>query len=187
MTQEEYLNQIEHRLRQLLEEVRQEFAGLPMESLTRRLSSPKQWNLLECFEHINRKFAVDIPKLEYAIHKAKARKLVHHPEAVQQFTWFARKKLRQYALTNARRTKTAKKWNPLGADLSPAVVKSLIIQMEKMLRVVQQSREVDLNKTVLKAGCYSLFSINLGNFMEVITVHTERHIQQARQILVGIK
>lgn len=187
MTQEEYLNQIEHQLRQLLEEVRQDFATLPIEALIRRSPMPKKWNVLECFEHLNRVYATEIPKLEYAIHKAKARKSVHRPSELQETTWWAQKWRKKYSVDQHRRTKTSKKWNPLGADLSIAVVKSLIIQIEKMLRVVQQAREVDLNKTKLKRSKWSLFSINLGNFLELTTLHTERHLYQAKQILREFK
>lgn len=187
MTQEEYLNQIEHQLRQLLEEVRQDFATLPVETLTMRLPIPKKWNVLECFEHLNRVYATEIPKLEYAIHKAKARKSTMRPTEHQETSWYAQKMRKRYSADNPRRTKTSKKWIPFGADLTVAVVKSLIIQMEKMLRVIQQAKEVDLNKTKLKRTKWSLFSINLGNFLELVTLHTERHLYQAKQIIREIK
>lgn len=183
MTQTELLDQLERDLRAVLDEVRQKISSLDEKTLQKRPDNPKKWNILECFDHLNRSYNDYLPQIELAIHKAKARKMVSTPTSVVTYTWLGKEAIRWVTSPPGKRFKTAKRYNPLGQPLTASAVKSFIINTEKLLRIIQMSREVDLNKARVRFAVIPLFKYKLGNLLEFMTAHNQRHTAQAVRLL----
>ncbi|MEO6758502.1 MAG: DinB family protein, partial [Saprospiraceae bacterium] len=75
MTQNELIDLLEADLRRLLDQVRTQIAPLDLDLLHYR-PDPSQWNVLECFAHLNAFAEMYQPRIEAGIHKAKARKWI---------------------------------------------------------------------------------------------------------------
>ncbi len=183
MTQSELLHQLETDLRGILEDVRQNFSHVDEGTLRRRPEDPKRWNVLECFDHLNRSYTDYLPQIELAIHKAKARRKVHQPDAPVQYTWLGKEAIRWATAPAGKRFKTAKRYNPLGQQLPVSVIKSFIINTEKTLRLIQMSREADINAARVRFAIIPLLKYRLGNLLEFIVAHTGRHVSQAKRVL----
>jgi DinB superfamily len=183
MTQSEILLHLETELRAVLEEVRQIFPNLNEQTLRRRPANPKRWNILECFDHLNRSYTDYLPEIEHAIHKAKARSRVHQPDAAVKYTWLGKEAVRWAASTGGKKFKTAKRYNPIGQDIPVSAVKSFIINTEKTLRLIQMSKEVDINQARVRFAVIPFLKYRLANLLEFIVAHTRRHVNQARQLL----
>lgn len=183
MTQSEILTQLEADLRTLLDEVRQTLFKLDESTLLRRPENPKSWNILECFEHLNKHVADYLPQIELAIHKAKAHSRVHRPDDEVRYNFIGRRSLKWVMASNPKKYKTAKRYNPLGQPIAASAIKSFIINGEKILRLLQMSREVDINSTKVRFAVIPVFKFRLANLLEFMVLHGRKHVAQAQRLL----
>lgn len=183
MTQNELYNQAEQALRASLEILRSNFSHLDEKRLQQRPDDPKGWTILECFEHLNLHYSDYLPQIELAIHKAKAHQHKPQPDGPIKTTFIGGQALKWVKSAPGKRFKTSKRYNPLGRALTASALKSLIINIEKLLRIIQLSKEVDLNRTKIRFAVIPMFKFNLGNLLEFMAAHTSRHIVQASRLL----
>ena len=183
MTQNELLDQLEQDLRVVLEDVRQRFSPLDEKALKRRPDNPKGWNILECFDHLNRSYNDYLPQIEMSIHKAKAHSMLSVSGTPVRYSWLGKEALRWAKSTKPKGFKTSKRYNPLGTPLEISTVKVFIINTEKLLRLIQMSREVDINRAKVRFAIIPMLKYKLGNLLEFITAHNQRHVAQAARLL----
>lgn len=177
MTQAALLDRLEADLRAVLEALRLHFVKAPEEALRLR-PTPEAWNSLECFAHLNQELGWYLPKIELAIHKAKARRWT--PQDRVRYSYWGERDLRRIDPANGRLRKTGKRRNFHLTALGVEEVKTLIIHLEQLLRVVGIARQVDLNRPTLKRHFGWFGSYPLGNLLEYLTAHVQRHVRQAR-------
>jgi len=183
VTQNELLDQLTTDLRRLLDQVRTQFAPLD-EAVVQYRPDPIRWNVLECFAHLNAFSEMYLSRIEAGIHKAKARNW--QPSAGEvRYTSAARRDIRRADVINAQPRKTKKRYNFHQQPLGPEVIKTFIINCERLLRNLQAAREVDINLPKIDRGASSFFQYTLGNTFEWLIRHAQRHIAQAQE-LVGL-
>ena len=183
MTQSELINRLESDLTELLRQVRAEFAEQPREALLFRYA-PEKWNVQECFAHLNAQFDYYLPRIELALHKAKARRWIPGPE--RESNWLGRRAIHAVdpAYLTEKRRRSPKSIDP--SKLLPVrenEVKVFLINIELMLRLLRQAREVDLNRPTIKPMRWRLSSFQLGDLMEYLALHAQRHLRQAQAAL----
>ena len=184
MTQSELLDRLEHDLNDLLKQVRGHFPNQPREALLLR-PAPGQWNAQECFAHLNAQFDYYLPRIELALHKAKARKWM--PMAERRSNWMGRRAIRAVnpvdRITKPRRS--PKSINPSRLlKIRENEVKVFLINIELLLRLLKQAAEVDINKPKIKPMRWSASSFLLGDLLEYLALHARRHLLQA-QVAIG--
>ncbi len=180
MTQPELLEHLENDLNELLKQVRANFADKPKEQLLQR-QAPEKWNAQECFAHLNAQFDYYLPRIELALHKAKARKWLSNGDE-RQSNWLGRNAINAVNPANLDKKlrKSPKAIDPL--KLLPVrenEVKVLLINLEMMLRLVRQAREVDTNKPKIKPMRWNISSFVLGDLLAYLVLHAQRHVLQA--------
>ncbi len=180
--QNELIDQLATDLRHLLGQVRTEFAPLD-EAAGQYRPDPSRWNVLECFAHLNRFAEMYLPRIEAAIHKAKARQWPAGQSV--GYSRLARRDLRRVEQAIDRPRKTKKRYDFHQQPLGPEVIKTFIINCERLLRNLQAAREVDLNRSKVGRGPSGFFHYTLGNVFEWLVRHAQHHIAQA-QGLVGL-
>lgn len=175
MTQSELLDRLEFDLRKLLETARSQFSLMPPEALQTR-PGPERWNALECFAHLNARFDYFLPRIELAIHKAKARNWMPADERRQN--WLGRAAIRAADPLNM--GKSPKRIHPKHLKVRQHEVKAFVINCEMLLRLLQQAREVDLNMAKVAHFRWPHFSFLLGDLLEYMMLHAQRHTLQAQ-------
>lgn len=175
MTQHALLDRLESELRETLEYVRTQIATSPDEALRHR-PDPKAWNGYECFAHLNAFSEAYTSRIELAIHKAKARKWLSVEPL--RYTGRGRRAIRRADPANGKKYKTAKRYDfnhlPMGAEQ----IKSFSIQSERLLRLIQLAREVDLNRAQVRKAHSWFATYTLGNLLEFLVTHIRRHVAQ---------
>jgi hypothetical protein len=182
MTQSALLDVLDTDLRALLETIRTQV--LPVDpAVISRTADPKRWSALECFDHLNRSYADYLDKIELSIHKAKARQWSAQPNAEIRYNMVGREAIRWVMPGNKRRFKTATRYNPASKNkvASPAAVKSFLIHAE--IRLLQLAREVDLNRAQVGFALLPIVKYRLGNLLEFMVRHGQRHTIQALDML----
>lgn len=182
MTQSELLDHVDSNLRNLLESVRAQFVLVPPEALQVR-PGPARWNALECFAHLNAHFDYFLPRIELAIHKGKARSWAPIEERRQN--WQGRMAIRAVDPLNMgkRCRQSPKRIDPKRLNVQPHEVKAFLINGEMLLRLAQQAREVDLNKAKVAHFRWPHLHFLLGDLLEYIVLHAQRHTLQAQAAL----
>lgn len=174
MTSDELLDFVEQTLRQALTAVRTHLASQSLEALRQR-PHPNAWNALECLAHLNAYTRDYLPPMHRALHLAKARQWTPVPEV--RYTAAGRRLLRRTDTNRAFKSK--RRYDCFAQSLDKDTLKSFLIYTEQLLRVVQEARQVNLNRCrVACPGCW-LRRYPMGNLLEFFARHTERHIAQA--------
>ena len=181
MTQTELLDRLETDLADLLKQTRAYFSELPREALLLR-PSPVQWNAQECFAHLNAQFDHYLPRIELALHKAKARRWL--PAEEWKSNWFGRRAIQ--AVDPANRTlkprRSPKSINPAKMlQVRENELKVFLINIEILSRLLRQAREVDTNKARVKPKGWAISSFMLGDLLVYLLQHARRHLLQAQE------
>lgn len=182
MTQKDLLDRLETDLRNLLEQVRTRLADQPQEALQLR-PQPEAWNSLECIAHLNVFLERYLPQIERSIHLAKARRW--SPVETLRYTWTGRRVTKSADVAVMKPRKTAKRYNFIRQPMSPDVVKTFLINSERLLRNIQAAREVDVNRPKIGWGRNGFFKVTLGNLLEWLVLHGQRHVLQATRTVKG--
>lgn len=185
MTQPELLDRLEADLRQLLEQLRAEIAPLADEALNFRPSQDR-WTILECCAHLNVFAEMYLPRIEAAIHRAKARKWYAKPVEVR-YTWMAGRDIRRVDMNNGKKKRAKKHYDFYGQPLDRVALKTHIINLERMLRYVAAARETDINRAKVGRGKSGFFNYTLGNILEWFTLHSQRHLRQMLDLQVLVR
>jgi hypothetical protein len=173
MQQSELIDQLEDDLRHLLEHVRTAVAPKSIETLAER-TDPMRWNTIETLAHLNALWADYLPGMERAIHKAKARSWT--PQGPVRYTFFGRRALLRADPHSGKAYRSRKAYNFFQKPVDSDPVKTFIIGAEKMQRLLQQARGVDLNKTTVPVASAWFGSYTLGNLMAWLVLHAHKHL-----------
>lgn len=180
MTQSELIDRLESELSDLLKLLRTQFVDQAPEVLLQRPASD-QWNAQECFAHLNAQFDYYLPRIELALHKAKARNWTAATN--RQSNGMGLRAIRAVDPEN-RSTRPRKSPKSIHPSKLLAVreneLKVFLINLEMMLRLLRQARAVDLNKPRVKPMRWSLSSFVLGDLFEYLVRHAQRHALQAQ-------
>lgn len=181
MSQQDLLDRIEADLRALLEEARAQYAHLDPPTLQRR-REPEAWNIQESVAHVNGYLEDYIPGLERAIHKAKARRW--GPGYDVRYSGRGRRAIRRADPANGKIYKSPKLYNYYQKPLGQDIIKSFIINGERLLRVVQAARDIDINRAAVPKRHAWIGKYSVANLLEFLVMHAQRHFTQNRQLLV---
>ena len=142
----------------------------------------KKWNALECIQHLNWYSDFYLPEIDRRIQAAPKKS---HPEF--KTNWLGKKFVKAVSPLEqgAKGMNTMKDKNPLAMDLSPATLDQFIGDQERMLKLLDAAKEVNLTKTKTSISISKLIKVRLGDTFRVVIYHNQRHLQQAERALQG--
>ena len=151
---------------------------LPTEKLNFR-AQKESWSILECFEHLNLYGDFYIPEIRKRIENSKTQPKENFKSGLLG-NYFAKSMLPKEKLN---KMKTFKDKNPIGSKLDKSTIKRFISQQEKILNLLDKSREIDLNKTKTAISISKLIKLKIGDTFRVVVYQNERHLVQANKML----
>lgn len=158
----------------------QQTALLPKEKLESR-PSPKSWNTLECFGHMNLYGDFYLKELDRAINHSK-----HAAEETFKSGWLGNYSVLSMLPKEDGRVnkpmKTFKYMDPFETQSSPEEIENFITQMNSMIQLLEKSRSVSLNKTKCKLTI-KWIKFNLGDTFRFMIYHNKRHLNQVEGIV----
>jgi hypothetical protein len=161
---------------------RTEFAPLPLALLNQR-PAPSRWSILECLEHLNRYSCYYNPALTQALQRA--RPAAAAPRTVQ-YSWLGRKSVEMMRPANAKKSTTLSRMNPLGSQLDSRVLAEFDQHQAHLLTLLTQAHTADLNRAAVPVEFFRLLKLRLGEALEFLVVHQQRHLQQAQHVRAGL-
>ncbi|MFN4079604.1 MAG: hypothetical protein ACK4NS_01785 [Saprospiraceae bacterium] len=173
-----HIEQIEDCLRALIQEAREAPFWSNADFLNSRCA-PKAWTPAEIAAHTNATLETYIPRIELAVHKAKARGWRAGGE--MRYSARGRRLLRRVAPDASKRYKSPKAFNFFEKKISPAQGKALLINAERLLRALQMAREVDCSRASVRKAHSWRGRYLLGELLEWLTLHARKHFDQITQ------
>ena len=180
--------QSENLIQSLLEQTRQiinqieKLKTYELQTLTWK-ENETSWSILECLEHLNLYGDFYLPEMENKIKNSTTKTDIEFKNGILG-NYFAKSMLPKEKLN---KMKTFKDKNPLNADLDKTVIDKFINQQIKLLDLLNQSRNVSLNKVKIQTSISSLIKLKLGDTFEFFINHIIRHLKQIDRIQKTIK
>ena len=141
------------------------------------------WSILECLEHLNLYGEFYLPQIESKIENSTTKTDIEFNSGILG-KYFAKSMLPKEKLN---KMKTFKDKNPLNANLDKTVINKFINQQIKLLDLLNQSRNVSLNKVKIQTSISSLIKLKLGDTFQFFINHIIRHLNQINRIQNAMK
>ena len=141
------------------------------------------WSILECLEHLNLYGDFYLPEMESRIKNSTTNAEIEFKSGILG-NYFAKSMLPKDKLN---RMKTFKDKNPLNDTLDKTVIDKCINQQIKLLDLLNQSRNVSLNKVKIQTSISSLIKLKLGDTFQFFINHIIRHLNQIDRIQTAMK
>ena len=160
-----------------IQEVKQLLA-LDSEQLNYKPSS-ESWSILECMEHLNRYGNFYIPEITQRIKQSKHEKSDTFKTGLLG-DYFAKSMLPKEKLN---KMKTFKSMNPNNSQLDASVLDTFLDQQKQLLKLLDQSENINLTKTKTAISISKLIKLRLGDTLRVVIYHNWRHVVQAKKVV----
>lgn len=181
MQSEKLIQTLIEQTRQIINQV-EKLKDYDLHALTWK-ENTNSWSILECLEHLNLYGDFYLPSIE---NKIKNTDTINDIEFKSGFlgNYFAKSMLPKEKLN---KMKTFKDKNPLNAKLDRAVIDKFINQQIKLLNLLDQSRNVSLNKVKIETSISSVIRMKLGDTFQFFINHIIRHLNQINRIQAAMK
>lgn len=179
------LKQLEKLTQRLSEIVTRDFPSLSEEQFNWREHEEK-WSIAECILHLNYYADFHFPATQRAIKKAKSK-----PTTAFKSGW-----LGQYYIDTVQLEPNnfPKKVGISSIKLTPPALSESQINGQKelkrfleyqraLLQMLQDAQNINIQSTKVGVAFFGLVRIRLGDMLQMLVYHTERHIVQAQRLL----
>ncbi len=141
------------------------------------------WSILECLEHLNLYGDFYLPQMESKIKNSSTKPCIEFKSGILG-SYFAKSMLPKEKLN---KMKTFKDKNPLNSNLDKTVIDKFTNQQIKFIDLLNQSRNVNLNKVKIQTSISHFIKLNLGDTFQFVINHIIRHLNQIERIQQTMK
>ena len=154
-----------------------------------RQPGENKWSAAQCIEHLNSYGHYYLPAIENAIKNAQQ----NNWTAMEKFSpgrlgdYFTRLMMPETEGRKMKKMSAPKNHSPMVDLDSDKVVREFIDQQEKMLALLEQAREIDIQKAKVPISIAKFIRLRLGDVFRFLIAHNYRHIVQAERAAAGLK
>lgn len=142
-------------------------------------SSKDEWSALECIEHLNLYGEFYLDEIEQSINQSKFPPEENFKSGLFG-NYFAKSMLPKENLT---KMNTFKDKNPIDNPLKKSTLDHFVKQQQQILSLLDQSKDVSLNKTKVPISISKWIKLRLGDIFRVVIYHNKRHLVQAEKMI----
>jgi len=180
VNKEQFLSTLENKVENHLQEAIRVFQNINEETLLRPAANGG-WSITQCLDHLNSYGQYYLPYIQKGLNK-NINSI--NPDTFQS-SWLGNYFTRLMdPATGKKKQKAAKIHLPTPNLNAHAVVAEFIQQQETLLAYIKQLRQVDLNKIKIPVSILKWIKLNLGDVLQFLIAHNERHLQQAKKNLL---
>ncbi len=186
VTTKDWLQELNKQTEKHLQKAISEWQLLSPEQMAKR-PAPDRWSAAQCLEHLNIYGRYYIPAMEAAITKA-------HLSGSSPATHFKSGWLGKYFtnMMHPKRDAQGRIKNKMSApknavpsdDPDPReMLAEFIAQKEQIIGLLAKAQQVDIGRIRVPISIARWIRLRLGDVLMFVTVHDQRHIQQAEQAI----
>lgn len=140
--------------------------------------SPEKWNILECFEHLNRYNRYYNPELERALSRT-------GKPAPFRPGWLGNYFVQSISPENARPIKTMKRLNPIDSNTNAKALEEFLSHQRHLLALLTRAKSANINQRLVTVEIMPILRIKTGDAFRFVVAHEQRHLQQAMRLKEG--
>lgn len=157
---------------------------LPLDYQELNLQSMKgKWSIAECIEHLNRYGDYYIPAITRAIELAKTKKTLNKATDDFESGWFGAYSIKMVHPDNRKPQNTLSHLNPAGSQIDKEVLDRFLTHQHSLLAILENTKRLNLNKIKIPVEFFKLLKLRLGDCLQFVIVHQQRHLLQAKEVL----
>ena len=179
MQSEKLIQMLLEQTRQIINQV-EKLKTFDLKTLTWK-KNKTSWSILECLEHLYGDFY--LPQIETKITNSITTTDFEFKGGILG-NYFIKSMLPKEKLN---KMKTFKDKNPINANLEKTVIDKFINQQIQLLNLLNQARNVSLNKVKIQTSISSLIKLKLGDTFQFYINHIVRHLSQIDRIQTEMK
>lgn len=141
------------------------------------------WSICQCFAHLNTYYEFYLPQLEKAVQNSGQKTTQKNYRSGWLGAYFIKM---MDPSTNKSKYKASKKHLPIGNDDPHETLDIFIKNTESFVKILADCRTVNL-RTRVETSISPLLRLQLGDILEFLLAHNERHIQQALNMITENK
>jgi uncharacterized damage-inducible protein DinB len=174
------LNRLENQVELQLQQAISNYQNLPDEILLKP-SNTGGWSIAECLYHLNSYGNYYIPLFEQGLQNSPDNSTTNTIKS----SWLGRKCIESMnPETGKKKHKAFKAYIPPTNLDAKATIAEFINQQERMLKILRMSHRKDIQQIKIPISIAKFLKLNLGDALQFLIVHNERHLQQANRNLV---
>ncbi|WP_435355656.1 DinB family protein [Emticicia sp. SJ17W-69] len=134
------------------------------------------WSIAQCLEHLNSYGQYYLPLFESGL----AGSSENLGNKIIKSSWLGTKAIDSMDLSKSKKKFKAFKGHIPASNLdAKAVVSEFINQQERLLKILRIARSKDVQKIKIPISIAQFLKLHLGDALQFLVMHNERHIQQA--------
>jgi hypothetical protein len=182
VNKERFLDKLENKVESHIQEAVRVFQNADEQTLLRPAPNGG-WSIAQCLDHLNSYGNYYLPYIQNGLIKNIGQPHTNNFQSTWLGTYFTRLMDPE---TGKKKQKAAKMHKPAPDLNAHAVVAEFIQQQETMLTYLKRARQTDLNKIRIPVSILKWIKLNLGDVLQFMVAHNERHLLQAKRNLVNV-
>ena len=162
------------------QQVTHSFSSLSNEQLNWKPNLSK-WSVAQCLDHLMVSNTSYFPTFEKLIHKTYQLPLAQKLNPFNKI--FGPVMVKYLGPQSKQKLKNPKVFKPSTSNLSNSIIEDFSKHQETLATYFRQLNLVDKEKIVITSPASSFVSYSLHHAMQIITVHEQRHVNQALNVL----
>jgi len=134
------------------------------------------WSIAQCLEHLNRYGHYYLPAIQQQLAAANSNSTKDTFTSTWLGNYFTRM---MHPQTGRKKYKAFKDYTPPANLDAHAVIAEFINQQEALLAIIANSRRADITAIKIPVSIAKFIKLRLGDVLQFVIAHNERHIQQA--------
>lgn len=179
INKEQLLNNLEQKVEQHLVKAVEIFQNLNSHELLKPAANGG-WSVAQCLWHLNSYSEYYYPQISAALKNYKGNSIGVEFKSGWLGNYFTTSMEPKPGFS---KMKATKRHTPPTNINAHEVVANFIQHQENLLKLIQQSKQVDLNKIKIPTSITKWIKLKLGDILGFLVTHDERHIQQAIKLL----
>lgn len=177
------LDQYYQQTEALLDKAVKEWQNLPPQKLNQE-PTPGSWSAAQCMAHLNAYGDYYLPAIEKAIHQARHQGST--PAEEFRSSWLGAYFTKIMQPDSKTKMKSPTNAIPPAAPNPTETLAQFIDQQERLLKLIEQARTVDLNRVRIPISIVQWIRLKLGDTFGFYVAHHRRHVFQAERALAVV-
>ncbi len=178
------IDDLQQQTESFLQKAVSEWQMLPAKKLLAQPAADK-WSAAQCLEHLNSYGNYYLPEIEKAIKTARQ----NNGTAKEQFKagwlgdYFTNMMKPDTVGRKMKKMKAPKNHTPISNLDSDKVLSTFIDQQERLLKLLEESRKININTAKVPISIAKFIKLKLGDVFMFLITHNYRHILQAERAM----
>lgn len=156
------------------------FGGLNAAQLNWK-PNEKSWSIAQCLEHLIVTNKLEFPAVENALKENYKNPFWSRIPFLSDVC--GKTAIRLFKPQNPRKFKAPKSFQPSNSEFSETIVPDFVAHQRELVEIFERSGHLDLRKTKIVSPVSNFITYSLSDAFQVLTVHEQRHFQQAERVL----